>query len=62
MFELEASVGRTVSILIITCSSREAAILVLGIISGFNSEFKSIDPQLKNLVPYLIEELSSTNN
>jgi hypothetical protein len=26
---------------------REAAILVLGIISGFKSEFKQIEPQLK---------------
>jgi hypothetical protein len=40
---------------------REAAILVLGLISGFDQTFKSIEPQLKHLVPYLIEELSNPN-
>jgi len=31
---------------------------VLGVISGFNHEFKSIEPQLKFLIPFLIDELT----
>lgn len=38
---------------------REAAILVIGVISGFKHEFKAIEPQLRTLVPFLLEELSS---
>ena len=41
---------------------REAAILVLGVISGFKHEFKAIELQLKQLVPFLVEELSSQNS
>eukprot|EP00347_Sterkiella_histriomuscorum_P015989 403354925 len=40
---------------------KEAAILVLGVISGFKTEFKQIEAQLLKLVPLLIEELSGTN-
>lgn len=41
---------------------REAAILVLGIISGFEKEFKSIEPQLKYLIPFLLECLHNDND
>jgi hypothetical protein len=35
---------------------------VLGVISGFEHEFKSIEPQLKHLVPFLLEELTYREN
>jgi hypothetical protein len=41
---------------------REAAILVLGVVSGFKSNFKSVEPMLKSLVPALVEELSNENS
>jgi hypothetical protein len=33
----------------------------LGVISGFTSDFKSIEPQMQSIVPFLIEELSAKN-
>ena len=53
--------GRKVRYIEVDVTFREAAILVLGIISGFKTEFKQLEPQLKQLVPFLIEELSNKN-
>jgi len=36
--------------------------LVIGVICGQNSEFKAKESQVSQLIPFLIEELSSTGN
>ena len=36
--------------------------MILGVISGFEHEFKHIEPQLKHLVPFLLDTLTSPNS
>jgi hypothetical protein len=41
---------------------KEAAVLVIGVICGQKNDFKAIESQVSQLIPFLMEELSSTES